>query len=77
MRQKSFFGGSISMWRMRILAMLVLLVSGACALAQGGGSVAITGTVLDPTGAAIPGAKVTVVQESTSVAHTALTNASV
>jgi hypothetical protein len=63
------------MWRMRILAMLVVLVSGACAFAQGG-NVTITGTVADPSGAMIAGAKVTVLQKSTSVAHAALTNAS-
>ena len=36
------------------------------AFAQGGGQAAITGTVLDQTGAAISGAKVTVTQKGTS-----------
>jgi hypothetical protein len=60
---------------MRILAVLVLFVSGACALAQGGGSVAISGTVTDPSGAVVPGAKVTVTDKSTSVARSIVSNA--
>ena len=76
MRQESFFGGNATTWRRWMLALLVVFVSSACALAQGGGNVAITGTVLDPSGAAIPGAKVIVVQKSTSVSHETLTNAS-
>src|SRR5579859_4263936 len=76
MRQRSFPGGITTMWRMRILALLVITVSGACALAQGGGNVAIGGTVMDPSGALIANAKVTVTQKSTSVARTTVTNAS-
>ncbi len=76
MRQELLFGGNATTWRRRILTLLVVFVSGACALAQGGGNVAITGTVADASGAMIAGAKVTVVQKSTSVAHTTLTNAS-
>ena len=51
---------------------LVLLASPS-ALAQGGGNVAISGTVTDPSGAVIAGAKVTVTELSTSVARTETT----
>jgi len=61
------------MWRGRMLAFLLVSVSGACAFAQGG-NVAIGGVVMDPTGAAIANAKVTVTQKSTSVAHAATTS---
>ena len=54
---------------------LVLLASPS-ARAQGGGNVAITGTVSDPSGAVITGAKVTATQISTSIVHTATTNSS-
>jgi hypothetical protein len=40
------------------------------AFAQGGGNVAITGTVSDPTGAVVPGAKVTVTQKNTASVRT-------
>src|SRR5665213_2888004 len=73
MRQGSFFGGIATTWRMRILALMVVLVSSACALAQGGGNVAIGGVVMDPAGAAIANAKITVTQKSTSVVHAATT----
>jgi len=75
MRRELFLGGNAATWRMRILVLLVVFVSAACALAQGGGTVAITGVVTDPTGAVVPGAKVTVIQKSTSVSHQAVTNA--
>ncbi len=54
---------------------LVLLASPS-ARAQGGGNVAITGTVSDPSGAVITGAKVTVTQLNTSVVHTDTTDGS-
>jgi hypothetical protein len=44
--------------------------------AQGGGSAAITGTVLDPSGAVVSGAQVTVTQQATSVKRSTTTNAS-
>ncbi len=43
--------------------------------AQGGGNVAITGFVKDPSGAVIPNAKVTVTQQGTTVERTTVTNA--
>ncbi|HEV2486771.1 MAG TPA: carboxypeptidase regulatory-like domain-containing protein [Terracidiphilus sp.] len=76
MRQELFLGGIAQTWRMRILAILLVFVSGACALAQGGGNVAISGTVMDPSGAVIAGANVTVTQKSTSVARATVTNGS-
>src|ERR1035437_1969148 len=76
MRQGSFFGGIATTLRVRILAVLIVLVCSVCAFAQGGGSVAISGTVTDPTGAVIPGANVTVTEKSTSIVHTAVTGAS-
>ena len=54
---------------------LVLLASPS-ARAQGGGNVAITGTVSDPSGAVIAGAKVTVTELSTSIVRTDTTNSS-
>jgi len=62
------------MWRLRILFSLMVLVSAVCLFAQGGGTVAITGTVSDPSGAVITGAKVTVVQKGTGFTRTGLTS---
>jgi hypothetical protein len=59
--------------RLRHLALMlfaVLLVAGNAALAQLAGKGAISGTVLDPSGAAVPGATVTVTNTATSVAQT-------
>src|SRR5690348_10895464 len=56
---------------------LLLLPTILCSLfvfAQGGGNVAITGMVKDPSGAVIPNAKVTVTQQGTTVERTTLTN---
>jgi hypothetical protein len=54
----------------------VLLAFAASAYAQGGGNVAITGTVMDPSGAVIPGAEVKVTQKNTAVTRTQATNGS-
>lgn len=63
------------MWRIRIvLTVLVAFVFAAGAFAQGGGNVAIGGTVTDPSGAVIPGAKVTVTQKATSLVREDTTN---
>lgn len=45
-------------------------------VAQGGGNVAITGTVLDPSGAVVPGASISVTEKSTGVTRTTVANAS-
>ena len=62
------------MRRSQILISLALLLLSARAFAQGGGNVAITGTVTDSTGALVPGAKVTVTQKNTSIARNATTD---
>ena len=51
---------------------LVGFVPGA--FAQGGGNVAISGTVTDSTGAVVPNAKVTVTQKNTSITRVVSTN---
>jgi hypothetical protein len=63
------------MWRIRILISLVLVLFTAGSWAQGGGNVAITGTVTDPSGAVISGAVVKVTQNNTSITRTETTNA--
>lgn len=54
----------------------LVLLAGPSASAQGGGNVAITGTVSDPTGAVITGATVTVTELSTSIVRTDKTKGS-
>jgi hypothetical protein len=61
-------------WYFRIGSFLLLFVLAAGAFAQGGGNVAITGTVSDSTGAVVPGAKVTVTQKNTSTNRTDTAN---
>jgi hypothetical protein len=55
-----------------ICAMILLFASAA--YSQGGGTTAITGTVSDPTGAVVPGAKITVTQLGTQVRRSAVSN---
>ncbi|HKO10390.1 MAG TPA: carboxypeptidase-like regulatory domain-containing protein, partial [Acidobacteriaceae bacterium] len=62
------------MRRIWTLCVLALLTFSAPAFAQGGGNVAITGTVTDPSGAVLPGAHVNVTQVNTSVVRTVVTN---
>jgi len=62
------------MRRLSVLLSLMLLVFAVSAYAQGGGTVAITGTVSDPSGAVITGAKVTVVQAGTGFTRTGLSS---
>jgi len=52
----------------------ILLLSVLCAYGQGGGNAALTGTVVDPSGAAISQGRVTVTQAGTDVKRTATTN---
>jgi Carboxypeptidase regulatory-like domain len=67
-------GGEQSMWRLRIvLSVLVALAFATSAFAQGG-NVSISGTVSDPSGAVIPGAKVTVTQKATSFVREDVSN---
>ena len=65
------------MWRLRImLSVVIALIITTGAYAQGGGNVAIGGTVSDPSGAVIAGAKVTVTQKATASVREDITNAS-
>lgn len=57
-------------------ATLIILSIASVAWGQGGGNAAITGTVTDPSGAVIPGAKVTVTQTATGIKRTSEANAS-
>ena len=63
------------MWRLRIVMSVLAILFATGAFAQGG-NVAITGTVMDPSGAVINGAKVSVTDKSTSVIRTSTTNSS-
>ena len=60
--------------RLGMLACLALLVSAMPAWAQGGGNVAITGTVTDSTGAVVAGARVTVTNKNTAISRAVTTN---
>lgn len=62
------------MWRIQIAVSVMALALTSGAFAQGGGSVAITGTVTDPSGAVVSGAKVTVTQENTAFSREDTTN---
>jgi hypothetical protein len=73
MRQKSCFTAGL-MCQLRMLSLLALSLVAVGAFAQGGGSVAITGTVTDSTGAVLPNAKVNVTQKNTSITRTYVTN---
>ncbi len=74
MKQTGLDGGRSLMWRIRIAVSMMALVLTAGAFAQGGGNVAITGTVSDPSGAVIAGAKVSVTQKNTSAVRIDTTN---
>jgi hypothetical protein len=73
MRQKSCFTKGL-MCQLRMLSLLALSLLAVGASAQGGGNVAITGTVTDSTGAVLPNAKVNVTQKNTSITRTYVTN---
>src|SRR6185437_14746285 len=59
---------------MRVLALVVVSLLTVGAFGQGGGNVAITGTVTDSTGAVLPNAKVTVTQKNTAITRVITTN---
>src|SRR5579859_2474156 len=65
------YGGCMK--RVALFWMMVLVIS-TMVYGQGGGSAAITGTVTDPSGAVIPGAKVKVTQEGTGVTRSVVAN---
>ncbi len=66
MQQKFTADATHRKWALQMGVLLGILTILSGAFAQGGGNVAITGTVMDPSGAVIAGAKVTVTQKSTS-----------
>src|SRR6266853_1761307 len=59
-------GGVVSMFTRLLILASFLACSAGLALAQGGATGAITGTVHDPSGGTIAGAKVEIVSEATS-----------
>ncbi|HXU17966.1 MAG TPA: carboxypeptidase regulatory-like domain-containing protein [Terriglobales bacterium] len=59
---------------LRVLALVVVSLLTVGAFGQGGGNVAITGTVTDSTGAVLPNAKVTVTQKNTAITRVITTN---
>ena len=63
------------MKKVGILVVLCVMFSAVQVLAQGGGQAAINGTVVDQTGAAISGAKVSVTQKGTSALRATTTSA--
>ncbi len=69
MQRRSTADATHGKWAIRMGVLLGVLTFLSGALAQGGGSVAITGTVTDTTGALVPGAKVTVTQKNTSISR--------
>ena len=74
MQLKSTTNSTQRKWIVRIGILLGILTFLSGAWAQGGGNVAITGTVTDSTGAVMPNAKVTVTEKNTSIARTVVTN---
>src|SRR6185437_13813035 len=76
MRRKAFVRDSNNPWRLGILLSLALFAFTSITFAQGGGNVAITGTVTDPSGAVVVGAQVKITQKNTSIIRTSTTNSS-
>ena len=76
MQQRSTADTTHRKWAVRMGVLLGILTFLSGAFAQGGGNVAITGTVTDPSGAMVAGAKVTVTQKNTSATRTDTTNSS-
>ena len=75
--QFRFKADSDPRWRAAWIGLLLaILTLSSGAFAQGGGSVAITGTVTDPSGAVVAGAQVKITQKNTSSARTSTTNSS-
>ena len=68
-RNSNFFSNSV-------LILLILLLAQCIAKAQIGSTATIQGTVTDPTGAVIPGAKVSVTSDATGVTITQETTGS-
>lgn len=62
------------MKKVNFLLIVTLLLTPILAYPQGQGSASITGTVMDPSGAVVPGAEVTVTQTATGVKRATATN---
>jgi hypothetical protein len=74
MRQKSFAACVKILVHVAFLAAFALIAFSYGAFAQSGGNVAITGTVMDASGAVVPNAKVSVTENSTGVTRTTVSN---
>jgi hypothetical protein len=74
MRQIPKAGGFGSILWLAVMSSLLLFGFIPSAIPQGGGNAAITGTVVDPQGAVVSGAQVTVTQLNTAVKRTITTN---
>lgn len=74
----TFWFKEVFVFRGRVLQVLLLMAAmlllSPALFAQGGGNVAITGTVKDPSGAVVPNALVTVTQQGTTVQRSTRTN---
>jgi hypothetical protein len=63
-------------YHFRLALCVAFLVFATSLFGQGGGNVAITGTVMDPSGAVVAGAEVKVTQKNTAITRNQMTNAS-
>ena len=73
MRKLLFSTSTYPTWRISLLLVLGLVLLGTAAYSQETAS--IVGTVTDPTGAAVPGAKVTITNTETGLVRSTTTNA--
>ncbi len=76
MRQKSFASDVKSIWRIGMLLSLALFAFTPLTFAQSGGNVAISGTIMDPSGAVVPAAKISVTNTATGVTRSTISNGS-
>ena len=72
MRKLLFATRTYPMWRISLLLMLGLVLLGTVAYGQETAS--IVGTVTDPSGAAVPGAKITITNTETGIVRSTTTN---
>ena len=73
MRKLLFAISTYPMWRISMLLMFAVVLLGTAAYGQETAS--IVGTVTDPTGAAVPNAKITITNTDTGIVRTTTTNA--
>ena len=72
MRKLLYTTRTYPMWRISLLLMLCLVLLGTAAYGQETAS--IVGTVTDPSGAAVPGAKITITNTATGIIRSTTTN---